>query len=365
MRYYRIKQIYRLVPYILLFACLWSCDTRRPILEENYVWVRIAVDWQPAQIHPYGSTICIYDLSYEQAPKIYNTHYAKDSIRLPKGRYAFMVFNETTATHEGFHFNGLDRYDTAQAVVDMHSNASNPNLACSPDVLAVDSKTDVEITDYQIQHDDRPTIYLTPSRVTVPVTFVLHVHGVSNVAKQGSHASLCGMAQGIQLATKEPIHSPVTNTFDVGHRCYDEDSTTDGTMDACFNTFGLAKALDADSQPIENLLSIDLKLRNNEWFPTIERDATNHFEITEHILDVDDQIHADIGSEIEYTTSTHTGHAQIEIRLKVEFGLDTGGEDDAPIIIPYVEDKETGGSGFDADVDDWGENTNIPVVVSE
>lgn len=354
---------------LLMVLLLSGCDNHtRPIYENPKTWLRLEIDWEPAQINPYGMTICVYDLDNKYTPRIFNTHSAKDSVKLEQGRYGIIVFNETTETHEGMTFSGMDRYETAVAMINQvttHGEDEEP-ITAEIDVLAVASDDDVEITADMIKLEQTQTLRLVPKRLTTPLNLTVHIKGLLYVSRtiRTSKATLSGMASGVYLHNGETVKTPVTNEFTFSERIYDEGSTVDGVLVASTASFGLARGTETpDGLTGENILNVDIRLRNETWYPTFTRDVTQAFKFVEHTLDSEDRIMNSATAMTTFDSEEENRAArlasQIEMQLELEIGLDT--ENDPLIVIPYVPNSESGGAGMDADVSDWGDPIYIPV----
>jgi hypothetical protein len=309
----------------------FGCDTRREVLNDQGVWVRVEVDWKPAGILPNGTSIYLFDRETGSRTAILRTNdmrdsIASDSFNLHTGRYSLFVFNETERSHDNISFRRTDNYLAAEAyskpAAALRTNAT-PMAMTIDDVLAV-SHIDLFEVDYDlIRSQQQPTLRLTPQRLTVATDIIVHVQNIRSLHTGALQAgSLDNMAEGAFLATEAPNGTPVEHWFTFTVDSYDAD-TNSGALKASFASFGPIAAAD-------NLLSLYFRLRDG----------------TEHTIvrDVTSQIHAAATTPVA--------------RLKIEIGLAPA---DYTIELPDL----PGGDGgmFDVDVGGWDSNTEVDIPI--
>lgn len=315
---------------LLLIGLLGSCDTRREILEEEGVWVRVEMDWSQSQLTSRnGASIWFFPRNGSK-PIVKLTHEEIDSVKLSRGDYSLIVFNETIYDHNYIAFRGVDKYETFEAYAKpiTPSNRYNKSSqsASSPDLLAI-ARVDRFSVTREATRGLRPLIHVMPKQVINLVTVIVHVKGLDNVAASGSALSLGGLSDGVNLSTGRATTIPVTHLATLNAKTFNAGSFTEGTMTAQFNSFGLIKALDGTNSG-QNIVTLYFRLRGKL--------PNGSYDLQPMEINVTDIIYQ---SESEYKVV-------VEIKDKV--------------VIPYVPDENNPGSGFDADVEDWG-----PPIITE
>ncbi|MDR1884389.1 MAG: DUF5119 domain-containing protein [Prevotella sp.] len=314
-----------------------GCDTRREIFEDQSIWVRVRLNWTPADIVPEGTSIYFYPHEQGRQPVVLLTNDMLDSIRLPKGNYSVLAFNETVNGHDHISFRGTDKYDTFEAYASTpvtfsgrYAKSSGAPAVAVPDILAAAHLDRFDVTREMVLQDMRPTVELTPRRLLSKLFVTIHIKGLDNCSKSGHVASIGGMAESVYLATETVGSVPVTHYFTLNNRTFYPGSETDGTMSATFETFGLAD-MPLTMQPanVRNMLSLYFRLRDGSDFPVIEQDVGD-FIVREE------------------------GTMQMRLILTV------GNTGNPAVVLPDVPDISED-SGFTADVDDWGEQEEVPV----
>lgn len=313
-----------------------SCDTRREIYEDDTISVNVTLNWEPVGIRPVGTTLWFFPHTKGRAPKVLRTNGLKDCINLPRDLYSVLVFNETESDHDYISFRGTDRYETFEAYVSPIPNATvqSEPIYDMPDMLAVARMEKLDLRRIAHPVTEEP-VYLTfvPIPLVLVGTLDVYLYGMDNVRLRSSGATLSGMAQSINLATEKVSDSGITHSFGFSNHQFTEGSFTDGTITTNFWTFG---ACTNASVPCN--VTLYLGLRDGTAFTPIVRNISNQMRAS------------GFKTRVHYT-------------LRIEFG--TGAIADDPIItIPYVPDNEESGSGFDATIDDWGEETEITIPMS-
>ncbi len=349
-----MRKLTLLLASTLTLLALYSCDTRRTIYPDGSAVVEISLDWanlavatDDAQQSPNGATIAFYPQSDEMGePTFILTNYATATAYLPVGTYDILVFNETIYGHDYIEFSGMDSYETVTAYWESSElSASNVRSSVTraivetDDLLLVDKLEDFEITDEMQVKGDVVSLSFTPVLVNRKMTVLAHVNSLHNVSSSGSLLYVYGMAAGYNLSTGLTVNESTTHLTVLNNKTFNEGSTTDGTVSASFYTFGDAqKGVSSKAEDDSNSVALSFKLVDDSTLPDIERDITDEVEAA---------------SILEGSTT-----------LDINIELGTGADDDSLIEIPDVEGTGgSTGSGFDAEVSDWGDNvlTNVPI----
>lgn len=161
-------------------------------------------------------------------------------------------------------------------------------------------------------------LHFVPKKLTREVSAVLHIEGLNNI--RSATCRLGGVAESIFLATGKTSANTVTQEFTPSNPEFSPGSPFNGTLSCEFEIFGL-NVIDNNNLHLDALL-VDGKTE-------FEGDCTN-VKITEN----------DDG----------TGSVTLILEASTEK-------------VPDVKPEGGAGSGFDVDVDGWGNeiNTDIPI----
>jgi hypothetical protein len=255
--------------------------------------VRVRINWDTARIEPNGASVYFFPKKGGN-PYILWTNHTSDSLYLPVGNYSVLVFNERVNEHTDIAFRGTHSYETfevyalpdysipdflqyqAQVNHDM-SKATKLASTANPDVLAVARMNMFCLTHDMTLKGVGPLLEFTPLRVTAELLVTVRIRGLQYAAvPSGCGGSICGMSEGMMLATGQPNLAPTTQYLTFRRADFDPDSRTEGVMQAVFNTFGPLLEQDV------NLLWMQFLLRDGSIYtPDMERDVTGHFEMTD------------------------------------------------------------------------------------
>jgi hypothetical protein len=342
-RLYRPKGIHLLSLLLAGYALLAGCDTRRDIVDDHGVWVRLEADWTPAGMCPEGTSFYVFSQETGERTALLLTNEMNsdnvtlDSVKLHAGRYSLLVINETERLHDYLSFRGTERYLTAEAYanplalpegsryargVAAQASAATHTAVAASEVLAAAHLDHFEVDYDMIRSYARPLLQFTPRRLNIVVEVIVHVQNIGSLHTGAQQAgSLNNMAGGVFLATETPNNIPATHWFTLTP----DPDLNNGTLRATFATFGV---LNNET----NTIALYLLLRDGTEY-TAARDVTA-------------QLHRD--------------GTTLETRLTVEIGLDM--PNDPLIILP---DIPTGDDGmFEVDVGGWDNNTDdidIPI----
>lgn len=364
---------------LCLLVLLVACDRRE--LEYNYhpfCEITVRVDWSALTERPTGMSVYFYpEDGSEPIVKLTNqVDEARVSVR--EGTYNVLVFNQSPSEFGSITFQEMDRFSTAKVSATRTPGGSEPHGAEEPEVygpepLAVATHLRLEVTeqmvtDYQAQVKaeatpsrqvpSAATLQLTARPLTFNATVHVHVSGIQNVRSVRGRFS--GMASGCTLATGTPLAATSTYIVEQWDITHDDTDYTQGTLTGRFTTFGLVEeALSTAAASVSTGRSATAASRGTE------RAATDNL-LSLDILLVDNQTLVTalfpVGDRIE--------ELKEELSIRVEVGTDTGGtppegqdNPQAPLPLPDVKPENGTSSGFDATVEDWGEETEIDIDV--
>lgn len=343
--------------YVLLSLCLnfSSCD-RRDITYYMESEITVHADWSrsclPDEESGHGATTWFFSQTagIENKPLLMGDRTIED-IRLPEGVYHAVIFNRSTTGFGNISFRG-DTYDTFEAYARQVETRTDPEtrvttrvIVSTPEELAADVREGYEITEamlgnygtqeYQNSRNtrqaggsggntraeetdlERYVVRFTPLKLTQRVRVCAVMPGVNNV--RSAVGTLDGVSEGVYLSTGQPTPGTVTQQFVMGDIKYNEGSPFDGTLSGEFNVFGFERGA-------PHKLTLKILLVDNE---TIVEQA---FDVTAR----------------EVTEEDGTLTLYIEITSER---------------LPDVKPEGDPDSGFDANVDEWGDpiESELPV----
>lgn len=325
--------------FLLAAGCLLAaCDNRREIVEEESIWVRVNLDWTQANISPQSATVYFFPKDGGKRVITLHTNQAVDSVKLCHGSYSILAFSESENTQDGIRFRGMERYETFEAYaapmpVNKGGKADEETMAMIPGKLAATHLDDLTITWPMIARDQRPTLKLTPQTMLYSTKVIVHVEGFNNIIPSESVASLSGLAAGVSLIEELRSTETVTHQFPLTSDKESSPGNRIGCLETEFPCFGLPGGQISRATG-KNILKLKLKRTDGKYFYT-ERDVSGF--IT-------------------------TGSGGI-LTLIIEVG--TGSDDNPVVVVPDNVPIDPGsGSGFDVNVDEWGDKTVIEIPVN-
>lgn len=364
----------RPVLYLLLLLLTASCE-RRELTEELYqtAKIKVSIDWSEAALDPdndpdgdlYRASVWLF---CKEGP-IFNGKSYKEyrlnsclggEIEVPIGHYSVLVFNNSVDEFSSYvGFRGTDRYETFEyyAKADTRSsqarNATLPALL-EPDVLAAWHLDNLEITPEVVTYtrtrageqgsssrasEQANSLQdVQPTRLTTQCNLQAYARQIKSVST--AQGFLQGMAGSVFLVSGQVSAAPTTVYFTLNHHTYDPGSTTDGTLNGTFNTIG-PLADPAATYGLQLWFTLTAAYNGSTTWPT-PPEAPYQFDITEQVL---------------YAES-HTPDlaVSLELDIKVGYGLTP---DEPEITFPTVNQ----GSGFSAEVEEWGEEEQHELVM--
>lgn len=331
---------------IATLSILTSCDNRREMFSQRMVagQVNIYLDWENVKSTPNGGTVLFFPdttsithfMTKKKIMVMMNNNY--EEVLMPYMKYHIISFNETYEDFDFIKFREIDSpeefeaYTESISVSSKYTKSENEIITSSPDALYIDNIDTIKVEKNE-KYDSEYDLYLTPERVSPLVALRIYIEGMDNMASSGSASSISGMAEGINMSSMVPNSTSVSHLFKIDNRTFFENSYQNGYTTGQFYTFGIS-----ETSTDRNILTIYIRLRNGEDFPPLTYDITE---------------------KLKVLRDKNRGN-NISLTLDIGLGLT---EDDPKIILPYVEDKDEPGSGFDPKVDDWGEeiNEDIPI----
>ena len=340
-----------LIVAILLFA---SCEHKELCYKHPHTTkVRIDVDWSKFIKYeiPTGMTLMLYPQFSETGviSSLSNTT-SHAIVNLGADRYHVMVFNQSGSEFGSITFRGLDKQETAEVIVNEHKSRwysvrnEYEKVATDPEWLGVGNIGNAEVTQQMIDAEVAATMggatrsgetviaTITPLNIVHTVKVKVHIKGIYNL--RSARGSLNGMAEGYRLTAMQPLAGKVTHLMENWTIKRDAADPTKGVIEATFTSFGLPQGHQLTVE--ENLLSLSLLLVDNKTIVNYTFQVGNKF--------------------TRRTIQNNSGQAtDMELELFLDLLTD--------ITLPDVAPEGGSSGGFDATVDDWGDEEEFGIDI--
>ena len=336
-----------LVTVLLLSLIAVSCQPHDPFCfgHPHGAKVRIDVDWSEfKEDKPDGMTMFLFPGDSTSQHIQHTTHTTTHAVfTLLPDDYMVMVHNQSASEFGSVKFRNMSHYTTAwvqpeRCKSSWYAPVDNEILVLNPEWLAFDRQGAVVTeemveggTEYDDEHrsraeGDKETLIATlvPQNVVYTLHISVKVKGIGNY--RSARAAFSGLADGYFIGLEEYHSNKVTHlaeTWTVKDKTTGSDEVQTGTIYSEITCFGLPTGHGGTSK--ENvlrlsLLLVDNKTRINRMF--------------------------NVGSRIyQRTTNGSPLHLYLDLELSEKL----------PDVVPAGGNSE---SGFDAEVDDWGDETN-------
>ncbi len=306
--------------------------------------VRIDADWSEFEKEvPSGMTVMVYPCDGGRAVRHLTNTITHAYVNLPVGYYHSITFNQSEEEYGSVGFRGMDRYETAE----VHTNATKSTwyktkaeeekLAAEPEWIGADRHEGAEVTQEMVDVTGENLIAMkqqralmqdfviathTPQNIIYTITVKVHLKGFHNL--RSARASMTGLAEGYMFAKGEYTANQVTQLLETWSSKVDENDPTKGYITTISTCFGLPKGHGATAD--ENLFTLSVLLVDNK--------TVKEFPFK-------------VGDLIE-----HDGE---NLSLNLELSVDE--------TLPDVQPVGGSSSGFDAKVEDWGDEENFEVEI--
>ena len=265
---------------VIALIGLASCD-RRPLMEEEYITARIAVqiDWSQSGIpvtieDPTGGEF-VHRVSFRFFPhdgspvfeRYLEGNIFSGTIDVPIGKYDIVVMNESVSDlywRDAVTFSDVDDFDTISATVDpmpaadmasrfpFYTPDAGERVIIEPLRLASWSVEDFDVTSDLVIHtrqtretrgemkaETRRALDTFTSIVMRKLTHSVNVtaHVQNLISAQTLYVAAKGFADKVYLASAETAPTPATNLFTLNGRVMDENGR-DGSVRRSFLSFG-------------------------------------------------------------------------------------------------------------------------------
>ncbi|MBQ8673111.1 MAG: DUF5119 domain-containing protein [Bacteroides sp.] len=301
--------------------------------------VRIDVDWSRFDKEvPTGMTLVLFPEG-GGAPMVHLTNtITHASLKLAAGTYRVFVVNQSPSEFASFALQRFDNWADAEALGNectssWYAKGDDERLSLQPEWLAVDYLGGVEVTEQQVilcreawlkdplNVPEYLIATLYPRNVIYTVKVKLHVHGAYNL--RSARATLSRMAEGHCLTAGRQHSTLATHLLENWQLQSDSDDPTKGLLTTTLTSFGLPYGHAGRAE--ENTLQLSALLVDNATVMNFPIQVGHRFTISE----------------------------EAPMTLLVEI--------DTPITLPDVEPEGGSSGGFDAVVEDWGDEIDYIV----
>lgn len=286
------------------------------------------------------------------------------TLKLAAGVYNILVFNQIPSDFGTVSFRGLDRWETAEVYSNNETKAhwaisrAETQIVRDPEIIAAATYTDVEISEKCIEKSTEKykltgerivahTLNLKP-KIVVKKTYVrVKVEGIHNL--RSTRAVFTGMSNGYNFATQQSISEQVAhvieswriNPFEYGDRF--------GETNGYFLSFGIPSTT-TSTRVLPNwsgAIDLQMLLVDNKTVINHKVDITNYTTTDDN----DSKAEEDNNNDIDIETS-----------VVVKIGLSSD-PNDQWVVLPDVKPEGGSSSGFDATVEDWGDEESVELPV--
>lgn len=346
---YPVRSLFYIFYFSVFLLILSGCE-RRELTYYEVSEITLTADWSGAKLDDeekeYGATAVFYPLDGSE-PKVFRMgERTREVVRLPEGTYRIVLFNRSFNDFSNLAFRGEESYETLEAHarkvetrVDEATRTETRTIVGSPDALAVATIEGFTVTEDMLgnyshtdygrsgksltvegigEEEDMYTLHFIPKKLTREVVAKIHIKGMNNV--RSATCRLDGVAESVFLASGKISSQTATQEFRLADPQFDEGSPFNGTMTSTFEAFGI-RMCDHCHLHLEALL-VDGK--------TVFTEDYTDAKVSEQ----------------------ENGDGTISVLVEVSTGT-----------VPDVKPDGGSDSGFDVDVDGWGDevNTDVPI----
>lgn len=306
---------------LILVITLSGCHRQR--LEERLTdkaSVTVTINWTLAMLDPdddpdedlYSASVWLFS-SEGVATEYKLSNPLGGEIDVAVGEYKVLVFNKTiTDFSSSVAFRGTDSFDTFEYyIVDSTKTV---------DILAVWQTEEFIITTDMISKE--VTLTAEPQRLVHQLNVELYVTNLNSASS--ATGTLTGVSSSVLLSDGAQSESTINQSIALGNRTFDNDSTTDGTIDGLINHLG--QPTDSENATFETLFTLITEYDDSYIYPTPPSDP--------------------------FIEELESDYFQEELIKWLYIGFDSD-----KITLP----TSTSTGGFDLSVEDWGEEIVIPL----
>ncbi len=345
----------RLLYIVLVSVMAFSCIRRELSYQYDPTYtVVVNADWSALSAEPTGMSVYCYPEDGSSPIISLSNNTATTTVKLPLGVYKILVFNQTTTEFATLTFSGMNTYEDAEVSASATTSKwavsrAESELVNNPSEFAAATYLGLEITEEMIdtvlycQNNDLEWDYnlevvvdVVPQLLIKTTRVKVGVLGFHNL--YSTRATLFGMAAGYDFSEQMSHTAEVTHVLE-GWSAIGSDVYGEGDIYIYFPCFGLPNQTTTTRSVEEwdGIMDLEILLVDRS---TIE---SHSFDLAEYTTLADPtQVKADTDNVTD-TTAT----ADIYVDIPKSFTL------------PDVEPQGGTEGGFDATVDDWGDEISV------
>ncbi len=328
----------------ICLVCIFSACEHKELCYHHPHNARIRIDAEWSQFKkevPTGMTVMVYPLSGgDEIAHLTNTT-THAYLNLPAGMYHSIVYNQSAPEYGSVSFRGMDKYETAEVYANAtrsswyKTRGEDEKLGTEPEWIGTDRVEDMEVTDEMVkttgehlldESRSMPDFVIGthyPENIIYTVTVTVQVKGIQNY--RSARASLDGLAEGYLLGLGKVKDDEVTQLMEEWSKSVDGTDPTKGVITTRLTCFGLPG--NHTAQPDENELKLSILLVDNKT-----------------VVDFPFKV----GDKFEWVDKE-------DLHLRIDLVLDD--------VLPDVQPEGGSSSGFNATVDDWGDEEDYEVDI--
>lgn len=330
----------------VLLLLMTGCD-RRDITYYLESELYIRADWCECQLpdeeERHGATTVVFAAGGTTVRQVLMGTREKENVRLPEGMYHAIIFNRSLDGFTSICFTG-DTFGSYTAGVrqietrtDPETRAETRVILASPEELAADVLEEFTVTEAMLGNyseesamnrnparaagdnhstraeeadPERYTLRFMPHKLTRKVKVEIHLEGIHNI--RSAVGTVDGVSESVLLSLAQPSPATARQQFVPAEITYDPGSPFNGTLYGEFNVFGM------DLEMLHTL-TLDILLVDNKT-----------------------RVQQTLQGMAEETMD---GNGEIVIVINLA----------SPEPLPNVKPEGDPDSGFDADVEEWGD----------
>lgn len=323
--------------------------------------VCLDIDWAKSGIELDGMTAIFYPIDGGERSQFLSNQVTGKEISLKAGVYNVVVFNQAADDFSYFSIEGQDQYATLHVAMkerasDWYKPSEDECVAHEPEPFAVALTQGFEVTEAMVQASRMEgkvfSFACCPRIVTYSTKLSIHIKGLYNIKE--ARGSIQNMANTYWLTEQKAGTNGITFCFTMADKKYDAGSTSDGILSGAFYSFGPPEA--ATKATTSNILNLSILLVDNKT-------------VISKTYDVSKQIEASKPAPPSTAPGQTPDPEQKAPEIIIGGGTPSDPDNpdnpaDQPIELPDVKPEDSGSQGgFDASVDEWGDETNIEIPV--
>ena len=334
----------RIIAALLLASVVLSSCTHKELCfgHHHTARVRVLADWSGFTVEqPTGMSVHIYDEDGDEVKSSLSNNTEFTDFELEPGGYEAVVFNQSPSEFGSVRFEDLNRLDQASVWADytkslwFKADADEP-VICQPEWVGTDMRGGLAVdmnmmatspearrTRSESFPQENVLARLTPENIIYTITITVRIYGIHNL--KAARGSLSGLSAGYFLGKEQPASETGTELLEEWTVTRDDSDPTKGFLKAEITSFGLPYGHQA--QPQDNVFKLSLLLVDNKTK-------------LDYIFPVGDRFKGDADRELHLELSE-----EIADRL------------------PDVKPENGSAGGFDASVDDWGDEEIIDIPI--